>query len=190
MMNFVLFGPPGSGKGTQGKGLAEKYGLTVLSTGEILRNEIAQGTSLGEKAREYMDKGSLVPDEIIIDMMENLILRSSDQKGFLFDGFPRTVEQAKAFDRMLQKHNSSVTGLLELAVPDDELRIRLLKRREIEGRSDDNLETINNRLEVYKTQTEPIIDHYKAQGSHYRIDGVGEITDIAKRLCHVVDGLL
>lgn len=190
MINVILFGPPGSGKGTQGKNLAARYNLILVSTGEILRQEMASETPLGNEAKKFIEKGSLVPDEVIIDMMEKLIKEHLNDQGLLFDGFPRTVAQAEALDKKLQKNGQSVTALLELAVPDEELVGRLLKRKEIEGRSDDNLETISNRLKVYHSQTEPIVDHYQQQGRHHRINGVGEIKEIASRLQQEMDAVL
>ncbi len=189
MINLVLFGPPGSGKGTQGKGIAERYGLTAVSTGDILRSEMAKGTPLGIEAKKHIEKGNLVPDQVIINMMEELIHNHAND-GLLFDGFPRTVEQAKAFDAMLKKMGQAVTALIELSVPDEQLVVRLLKRREIEGRSDDNIETITNRLEVYHTQTEPIVDYYHSQGKHIKIDGVGTIDEIEQRLQQALDAKL
>ncbi|KXB32849.1 adenylate kinase [Bacteroidales bacterium KA00251] len=182
MVNIILFGPPGSGKGTQGKNLASHYNLMLVSTGEILRQEIAAESPLGLTAKKFIEKGSLVPDEVIIDMMEKLIKEHLNDKGLLFDGFPRTVAQAEALDKKLAKNGQSVTALLELSVPEEELVERLLKRKEIEGRSDDNIDTINNRLKVYHSQTEPIVDHYHGKGKHHRINGVGEIEEIAHRL--------
>ncbi len=190
MNNIILFGPPGSGKGTQGKVLAEKHGLKVISTGEILREEIRQTTDLGKIAKTYMDHGNLVPDNIIIDIIEEIVITHNQEKGLLFDGFPRTITQAKALDTMLQKHGSRVDALLELAVPDIELVQRLLKRKEIEGRTDDNLESIHNRLKVYHQQTKPIIEHYHLLGVHHCIDGVGLIDDIALRLNNVVGRII
>lgn len=190
MTNLVIFGPPGSGKGTQSQGLAERYGITIISTGEILRNEMKQDTPLGRKAKTFIDQGQLVPDEVIIEMIEGILKKKHNDKGYLFDGFPRTVVQAEAFDKMLAQLGYSVSALLELAVADEEVTQRLLKRKEIEGRSDDNLETIKNRLEVYHKQTQPIVQHYAQQGKHHQIDGVGTIEEVAKRLYAAIDASL
>lgn len=189
MINLILFGPPGSGKGTQCTGIAERYGLHTVSTGNILRNEIKLGTPHGILAKEHIDKGNLVPDEVIVEIIEDVLLAHPEAKGFLFDGFPRTVGQAKALDEMMERNGKGVDALLELSVPDEQLLERLIKRKEIERRSDDNIDTINNRLNVYHRQTKPIIHHYAGKGLHYHIDGVGAIEEVAERLRKVVDEL-
>lgn len=190
MINIILFGPPGSGKGTQKDSIASRYQLHAVSTGDILRSEIAQETELGLLAKSYMDKGCLVPDDVVVRIIEGVLVSHPEAKGFLFDGYPRTAAQAVALDKMLNEHNAAVTALLELDVPDDELRVRLLRRKEIEGRSDDNIDTINNRLEVYHNQTSPVIDHYKTLSKHHRIDGVGSIDEIYNRLLTVLEPLV
>lgn len=189
MINLILFGPPGSGKGTQGHFILERYGLTAISTGEILRNEIASGTPLGKKAQTYMDKGNLVPDEVVIGVIEHAIEQHSAASGFLFDGFPRTVAQAEALDKMMHHHGLKINALLELSVPENELVQRLLRRKELEGRSDDNIDTINNRLHVYRTQTAPIADYYREQGLHRLVQGTGKVEAITERLFSVIDQL-
>ena len=157
MLNILLFGPPGSGKGTQSKHLIQHYGLKHLSTGDILRKEIAEQTPLGRIAQHYIDKGELVPDEVIISMIEELF-EDISIKGFVFDGFPRTVTQAKALDNMLKGRNKSICIMVVLEVEQDELIKRLLKRATIEGRKDDELHIIENRIKVYQNQTAPVLD--------------------------------
>lgn len=189
MVNIILFGPPGSGKGTQGKAIADRYNLQIVSTGEILRNEIASESELGKTASQFIEKGNLVPDDVIIAMMEKLIKENLNKPGLLFDGFPRTLPQARALDNKLIENKQAVTALLELSVPDEELITRLLKRKEIEGRSDDNIDTINNRLKVYHTKTEPIVEYYHHQNKHIKVEGVGKIEEIALRLQKALDNL-
>lgn len=189
MINLILFGPPGSGKGTQGKFIQQRYKLSTISMGDILRNEIALGTDLGITAKSYMDKGNLVPDEVVVGIIEHTMEQKKDCSGFLFDGFPRTVAQAKALDTMMHHHGIQVSALLELDVPEEELVKRLLLRKEIEGRSDDNIDTINNRLTVYRTQTAPIADYYRKQGLHHLIQGTGKVEEITERLYNAIDKL-
>jgi adenylate kinase len=182
MLNVVLFGPPGSGKGTQSERLIEKYELKHFSTGDILRNEIKNGTDLGRQAEEIMKKGELVSDDIVIGMIKNKIIANRNANGYIFDGFPRTVEQAKALDELMSEFNMSISGLVSLVVPNDELVNRLLKRGEETGRADDNLETIKNRINVYDKQTSPVATYYENQGKYYPVDGVGSIDDIFDRI--------
>ena len=189
MLNLVLFGPPGSGKGTQSEKLIEKYELVHLSTGDILRNEIKNGTELGKKAEAIMKKGDLVSDEIVIGMIKNKIAANTTAKGFIFDGFPRTVAQAEALDSLLDEFNTAISGLISLEVPREELIDRLLKRGQETGRADDNLETIENRINVYETQTKPVADFYESQGKYYPVDGVGSIDDIFGRIVEKIDSL-
>jgi len=190
MLNIVLFGPPGAGKGTQAEFLIKSYGLIHLSTGEILRSEIAAGSELGIEAKKFMDKGELVPDRLVIKMIEAILESHSDAKGFIFDGFPRTVDQAKALDVMLEKHETSISGMLCLEVEKQELISRLLSRGKISGRVDDqNQKVIENRILVYREKTLPLIEYYKPQGKHFSIDGMGSIEEIADRLKQVVEKL-
>ncbi len=189
MINLILFGPPGSGKGTQSSILVEHYGLKHISTGEILRKEIQAQTDLGQKAKALIDKGQLVPDEIIVAMIEDIVAGNTAVKGFIFDGFPRTVAQAEALDALLGRNGQRISQLLELVVPDAMVVERLLLRKEQEGRSDDNLETIQLRLNVYHTQTAPIAAYYKAQGLAKSIDGVGSVEAVMHRLFEAVDAL-
>jgi adenylate kinase len=185
MLNIVLFGPPGSGKGTQAEKIINKYNLKHLSTGDLLRAEIAGKTELGMKAKSIMDKGALVPDEIVIGMIDKRI-HEKDPKGFIFDGFPRTVAQAESLDKMLSGRKTSISLMISLDVKRQELINRLLKRGKEQGRSDDNLETIENRIKVYENQTKPVINYYDKQGKARYIDGMGSIEEIFKRIEKVI----
>jgi adenylate kinase len=188
MLNIVLFGPPGAGKGTQAEFLIKSYDLIHLSTGDLLRSEIASGTKLGMEAKTFMDKGELVPDKVVIGMIENKLEANKDATGFIFDGFPRTVDQAKALDEMLNSKNSPITAMLSLEVEKQELINRLLSRGKISGRADDQDESvIENRINVYNEKTAPLIEYYKKQNKHYGIDGMGTIEEIAARLKGVID---
>ncbi len=190
MLNIVIFGAPGSGKGTQSEKLVQRYGLHHVSTGEILREEIASGTDLGNLADAYMSKGELVPDCIVIEMLDGLIRKNSHVKGFIFDGFPRTVPQGEALSRMLSKHGEDVNLVISLEVADEELIDRLLKRGQISGRSDDNRETIEARLQVYYRQTSPLKDFYRERGVLREIMGVGTIDEIFIAIEKEIDRLI
>ncbi len=189
MLNIVLFGPPGSGKGTQSERIIEKYGLTHLSTGDMLRAELAAETELGLRARSIMEKGELVPDEIIIGMIRSRIEGESGAKGFIFDGFPRTVAQAEALDGMLEELGMKIDIMLGLEVDRQELINRLLKRGTEQGRSDDNLETIENRIRVYEEQTFPVMKYYQGQGKYRGVNGVGSIEEIFGRLVERIESV-
>jgi adenylate kinase len=179
MFNLILFGPPGSGKGTQSEKIVEKFGLIHLSTGNLLRQEIADKTPLGLEAKNFMDKGQLVPDEVVIGMIDSSLVKHADAKGFLFDGFPRTVAQAEALDKLLVLKKTSISKVIALEVIEEELIKRLVKRGETSGRSDDtNEEVIRKRFAVYKEETEPVADHYKQQGKFEAIRGIGTIDEI------------
>lgn len=183
MLYLILFGAPGSGKGTQSDLLVEKYHLTHLSTGDLLRSEIASGSPLGTTLNEYISKGNLIPDAMMIEMLSKEIDKhASTSKGFILDGFPRTVEQAEALQQMLSNREGSNVLLLEMTVEKDELIKRLLKRGETSGRSDDNLETITKRLEVYEAKTKPVNEYYKTRGLHVGIDGMGTVEQIFDRI--------
>ena len=188
MLNIVLFGRPGAGKGTQSKNLIEKCGLVHLSTGDILRSEISRGTALGLEAKGLMEKGMLVPDEVVINMISNKIDEHMGGPGFIFDGFPRTVAQAEALDKMMDSKGTSISGMIALKVDDEELVQRLLKRGEIEGRKDDrNEDIIRNRIKQYIKNTRPVADYYRAQDKFTAINGVGTIDEIFDALCEVVE---
>lgn len=190
MLNIIIFGAPGSGKGTQSERIAEKYGLKHISTGEILRNEIAAQTELGKLADSYMSKGQLVADEVVIEILEHLIMTHADGKGFVFDGFPRTVAQGEALDVMLAHHDEAVSTVLCLEVDDKELVERLLNRGKISGRSDDNQEVIESRLKVYNTQTAPLKEFYSEQNKLKVIQGSGSIENIFHSIEKEIDMLI
>lgn len=187
MFNLVIFGAPGSGKGTQSEKLIERYGLTHISTGDILRKNIAAGTELGKIADTYISKGQLIPDDLVTEMLANEIDSHPGTKGFIFDGFPRTIPQAVALDKILEERGEEVHSVIGLEVPDDELVERLLNRGKVSGRSDDNLETINNRLQVYHSSTSPLKDFYLQAGKYRRIHGLGEIEKIADDIVKAID---
>lgn len=187
MFNLVIFGAPGSGKGTQSEKLIERYGLTHISTGDILRKNIAAGTELGKIADTYISKGQLIPDDLVTEMLANEIDSHPGTKGFIFDGFPRTIPQAVALDKILEERGEEVHSVIGLEVPDDELVERLLNRGKVSGRSDDNLETINNRLQVYHSSTSPLKDFYLEAGKYRRIHGLGEIEKIADDIVKAID---
>lgn len=190
MLNILLFGPPGAGKGTQAERIKEKYRLVHLSTGDILRGELKAKTELGREAQKYMDKGELVPDEVVIGMIDNKLKENSGANGFIFDGFPRTTAQAKALDELLEKSASPISTMISLEVQHDELVKRLQKRAEVSGRADDkDISVIENRIQVYHNETAPLKDYYKAQGKYTPIDGMGSIEDIFGRVCTVLDEL-
>ncbi|MDE5706288.1 adenylate kinase [Muribaculum sp.] len=179
MFNIVIFGAPGSGKGTQSDKLIEEYGLYHISTGEVLRDHIARGTELGKIADSYISQGQLIPDELMIKVLEHVLDNTPEaEKGVIFDGFPRTIPQAKALKEMLSRHGSKVHAVVGLEVDDNELIDRLLKRGQMSGRSDDNLDTITRRLNVYHSQTSPLRDYYQEEGKYHAIPGSGEIDNI------------
>ncbi|WP_183563733.1 adenylate kinase [Mucilaginibacter sp. SP1R1] len=179
MLNLVLFGPPGAGKGTQSQKLIEKHGLIHLSTGDLLRGEISQGTELGLEAKKLMDEGTLVPDEVVIGMISNKLDANKDAKGFIFDGFPRTVAQAEALDGLLDSKGESISRMVALEVGDDELENRLLLRGKDSGRPDDaNPEVIRKRIKEYNDKTAPVAGFYKKQDKFKSINGIGSIEQI------------
>ena len=183
MINLVLFGPPGAGKGTQAEKIVNRRNLVHLSTGDIFRRNIKEHTELGDLAKSYMDKGELVPDEVTIKMLESEVDRHVNSNGFIFDGFPRTSAQAKALDAFLETKNTSISVMLALSVEDDELKKRLKKRAEVSGRTDDaDPDIIANRIAVYKSETAPVADYYKAQNKYEEIKGIGSIEEISEKL--------
>ena len=189
MLNVVLFGAPGSGKGTQSEKIIEKFGLQHISTGDVLRAEMANNTELGKTAKNFIEQGQLVPDGLIIDMLAKTLDGFLDAKGIIFDGFPRTVAQAQALKEMLAKRGEEVNVMLNLIVQEKELIARLLKRGETSGRSDDNLETIQKRLDTYNNQTSPVIDFYKAEGRLANLEGIGTIDEIFARISQKIEAI-
>ena len=191
MLNIIIFGPPGAGKGTQSEGLIEKYGLTHLSTGDVFRKNIGEQTELGILAKQYIDKGELVPDEVTIGMVENFVAENASGKGFIFDGFPRTIDQGKALDSFLTGRGDQISIVLALEVDEDELVRRLLERGKTSGRADDTSEdTIRNRFKEYAGKTEPLLAYYEEQNKLARVQGMGSIESIFADLCQAVDRIL
>jgi adenylate kinase len=190
MKNIVIFGAPGSGKGTQSDLMIEHYGLGHISTGDVLRAEIKKGTELGKTAQSYIDKGNLIPDELMISILANVYDSfGRGHKGVIFDGFPRTIPQAEALKNMLDERGDKVAAMIELDVPEDELMTRLIKRGQDSGRADDNEETIKKRLIVYHSQTQPLIEWYKKEGLHHHINGFGTLERIFGDIQKVIDNL-
>jgi len=189
MLNVVIFGPPGSGKGTQSQKIAEKFNLAHVSTGDLCRQAIHNNTHEGVIAKSYIDRGELVPDETIIDMLDSFLEKLPVDQGMIFDGFPRTVAQAKALISMMAEHDTKVSVLLNLEVEREELLKRIIKRGETSGRSDDNHETINKRLKVYEAQTLPVIDFYRQLRLYKPINGVGNVDDIFGRISEILTEL-
>ena len=189
MLNIVIFGAPGSGKGTQSERIVEKYGINHISTGDVLRAEIKNGTELGKTAKGYIDQGQLIPDELMIDILASVFDSFKDSKGVIFDGFPRTIAQAEALKKMLAERGQDVSVMVDLDVPEEELMVRLIKRGKDSGRADDNEETIKKRLHVYHAQTAPLIDWYKNEKKYQRINGLGTMEGIFAEICEAVDKL-
>lgn len=188
MFNLILFGPPGSGKGTQSEKIVERFGLIHLSTGNLLRQEIADKTPLGMEAKNFMDKGQLVPDEVVIGMIDSCLEKHADAKGFLFDGFPRTVAQAEALDKLLALKKTFICKVLALDVDEEELVKRLMKRGETSGRSDDtNEDVIRKRFAVYKKETEPVAEYYKEQRKFQVVKGIGTVEEIFDALSTCIE---
>ena len=191
MFNLILFGPPGAGKGTQSERLITKYNLVHLSTGDILRSEVTAQSELGIQAKELMDRGELVPDEVVIGMIKTKLQNNSSAKGFIFDGFPRTTAQAEALDALLEDLQTTITMMIALEVSEDELITRLLKRGEDSGRSDDqDRSIILNRIKEYNAKTAPIKNYYGAQKKFFPVEGMGSIDDIFERISAVIDPVI
>ena len=187
MFNLILFGPPGSGKGTQSEKLIEKYGLIHLSTGNLLRAEIDNKTDLGLAAKSYMDKGQLVPDEVVLGMIACALDNNVHANGFLFDGFPRTVAQAKGLDAMLTERGDEISLVLSLIVSPEELTSRLVNRGKTSGRSDDNEDVIRARILEYESKTAPVAGHYEMLGKVVHVKGEGSVDDIFQTLCKEIE---
>ena len=188
MKNFVLFGKPGSGKGTQAEHLSEKYKLYHISTGDLFRKNISQNTNLGLLAQSYMDKGELVPDEVTIKMLENEIKENPQSKGFLFDGFPRTIAQAESLDKFLKSIDMQINATIALDVDEEELISRIIDRGKTSNRSDDqDIEKIQNRFNEYNMKTSTLSKYYKDQKKFFEVDGSGTVDEITKRLFDLID---
>jgi len=190
MLNVVIFGAPGSGKGTQSELIEKKYGLVHLSTGDILRSEIAKGSDIGKLADGLISKGQFIPDDLMISILNETIDKYPTANGFIFDGFPRTITQAEALDSMLRSRNLRVSVMLNIDVDTNELVKRLLNRGKTSGRSDDNLQTIHQRIQVYETKTLPVIQFYDRQKKHNRIKGTGTMDEVFESICKVIDSKL
>lgn len=187
MIHLIFLGPPGAGKGTQAKIIAKNYNIPQISTGDILRNAIQNGTELGKKAKEYIDSGKLVPDQIVIEIIKERIQESDCINGFLLDGFPRTLKQAEELDQLLKTLNKEINYVINIDVPETEIINRLLNRAKIEGRTDDTEPVIKNRMKVYYEQTYPLIDYYNKKGILKNISGIGKIEEITKRIIEAIN---
>ena len=188
MKYYILFGPPGAGKGTQATAMVERYNLRHLSTGELLRKEIAEGTELGLRAKSLIDAGSLVPDEVVEGMIDNAFKTTEGVSGFLLDGFPRTIAQAEALDKMLAASGEEVTSVISIMIPDERIKERIRHRAAIEGRADDaSDETVNNRIRTYHEKTEPLVDFYRKAGKYVEIDGTGTIEEVRGTIFNAMD---
>lgn len=181
-MNLIIFGPPGAGKGTQALKISDKYGVVHISTGDILRSALKNGTELGLKAKEYMDKGKLVPDDLVIGIIKDRIKEQDCRNGFLLDGFPRTLPQADALDSMLSAEGMEIASVVSVEVEDSEIVSRILKRQQEEGRSDDTEQVVQNRLQVYRNQTEPLRGYYEDKGKLSEVDGIGSVEEVFSRI--------
>ncbi len=188
MLNIVLFGPPGAGKGTQSEKLIAKYNLVHLSTGDLFRKHLGEGTELGKLAQKYMNEGKLVPDEVVISMVGEKIKENPNAKGVIFDGFPRTVPQAEALDNLLNAQSTPISGMVALEVEEEELKKRIRERGKTSGRVDDqDEEKINTRIKVYLDETIPVAKFYEKQGKYYAIKGIGEVEEIFVNICQKID---
>lgn len=188
MLNIVLFGPPGAGKGTQSEKLIERYKIDHISTGDLFRKHLGEGTDLGKLAQKFMNEGRLVPDEVVIGMVDDKINATQGANGFIFDGFPRTVAQAEALDELLEAKGLGISGMISLEVPEEELKKRIKERGKTSGRADDQDEAkINTRINVYLEETLPVASYYDGQGKLTKIMGVGSIDEIFTSICDVID---
>jgi len=190
MKNYIIFGPPGAGKGSQAVILSKKYNLKHISTGDILREEIKNGSKLGLKVKTLLDEGVLVSDEVIMEIIENVIDHSGQYSGFLYDGFPRTLNQLFALDKMLERHRLKIDAVISLVVKEDTLIKRMLRRAEIEGRADDaNIDVVKKRIETYRHQTEPLIEYFEKRGNYFPLDGDTTIEHNFGEICSIIDSL-
>lgn len=188
MLNIVLFGPPGAGKGTQSEKIISKYKLVHIATGDLFRKHLGEGTDLGKLAQKYMDNGNLVPDEVVVGMVEDKITEHLDANGFIFDGFPRTINQASELDKMLEGHDLSISGMIALEVPEEELRKRIKERAKTSGRADDqDDQKISTRIKVYRDETSPVAGYYEEQGKFNKINGIGSVDGIFNEISRVID---
>jgi adenylate kinase len=186
-MRIILMGPPGAGKGTQATGVAKHFGIPAISTGDIFRSNVSQGTDLGRKAKEYMDAGEYVPDQVTNLMVRNRIDEPDAEPGFLLDGYPRTLAQVEELDGMIKFTGHELDAVVVLTVDSEELIQRLLQRAETDGRSDDTEEVVRRRQEVYAEQTEPLIDVYRDRGLLIEVDGMGEVDEVSERIFAALD---
>lgn len=190
MLNIILFGPPGAGKGTQSEKIINKYNLTHIATGDLFRKHLGEGTELGKLAQKYMDEGNLVPDQVVIGMVDEKLKEGANSNGFIFDGFPRTVPQAQALETLLEEKGESINGMIALDVPEDELKKRIKERGKTSGRADDQDEKkIENRIKVYLDETLPVANYFDQKDKFVKINGVGSIDEIFNNICDQVDRL-
>lgn len=189
MLNLVLFGPPGAGKGTQSAKLIDKYQLVHISTGDLFRMHISNDTDLGKRVKQILADGLLVPDSITIDMLEEEVKKNPDAKGFIFDGFPRTVAQAEALDAYLEKNGQEINGVVQLEVNEDEIKSRIAERQKISGRSDDDADKLLKRIDEYFSKTVHVLPYYEAQGKVSKVNGIGNIEEIFSNICTAIDAL-
>ena len=190
MLNIILFGPPGAGKGTQSEKLIAKYNLKHISTGDLFRKHLSEGTPLGKLAQRYMDEGNLVPDEVVIGMVDDKIKESKGVKGFIFDGFPRTVAQASALDHLLEEKGTPISGMVALDVPENELIARIKNRGKTSGRTDDQDDVkIQTRIKVYREETLPVANYYDKKHKYAQINGVGSVEEIFSQICQKIEQL-